>query len=177
MIVFSALFTALMALGSYAVIPIGPVPVVLTNFFVILSGLFLGSRWGVMSVFVFLLCGAVGLPVFAGGGAGIAHLAGPRGGYLLAYLPAAWTAGFISCSGKTSVPRNIAALGAASLVIYAAGVPWLKIQTGISWERAMLVGMFPFLIPDSIKIAAAVILYRMISPARMHFMRQEDSRC
>jgi biotin transport system substrate-specific component len=165
MIVFSALFAALIAMGSYAAIPIGPVPIVLSNFFLLLAALFLGSKWGLLSVSVFLLCGAIGLPVFSGGGAGIAHIMGPRGGYLFAYLPAVWLAGFISEHGKPSIIRKSIGLVIASLVLYTVGVSWLKFQTGILWDRAFLTGMVPFLIPDTIKITAALVIYHVMRPA------------
>ena len=67
MTVFASLLAALMAAGAFLAIPIGPVPIVLQNMFVLLAGLLLGSRWGLASVAVYLLTGACGLPVFAGG--------------------------------------------------------------------------------------------------------------
>ena len=67
MLIFASLLAALMAAGAYLAIPIGPVPIVLQNMFVFLAGLLLGGRWGLASVAVYLLTGALGLPVFAGG--------------------------------------------------------------------------------------------------------------
>ena len=64
MMVFSALFSAFIAAGAYLIIPIGPVPIVLQNLFVLLAGLLLGSRWGVTSVAVYMVAGICGLPVF-----------------------------------------------------------------------------------------------------------------
>ena len=90
----ASLFTALMILGAYIRIPIGPVPVTLSSFFVLLAGVILGSGWGTASVGIYLLLGALGLPVFTAGG-GLALFAGPTGGYLLGFLPAAFLAGFI----------------------------------------------------------------------------------
>lgn len=84
MTVYASLFAALTAAGAYLSIPIGPVPIVLQNLFILLSGLLLGSRWGPASVAVYLLAGACGLPVFAGGMGGIGRLVGPTGGYLSA---------------------------------------------------------------------------------------------
>ena len=66
MMVYASLLAALIAVGAYLAIPIGPVPIVLQNLFVLLAGLLLGSRWGAASVAVYLLAGACGLPVFAG---------------------------------------------------------------------------------------------------------------
>ena len=94
--VAGAAFTALTAVGAYISIPIGPVPIVLQNFFVILAGLLLGPVRGLVSVTVYLLIGAVGLPVFAGGTGGIGHFFGPTGGYLVGFLPAVFLTGLIS---------------------------------------------------------------------------------
>ena len=65
-LVYSALFAALIAAGAFITIPIGPVPIVLQNLFVLLAGLLLGAKWGLITVAVYLLAGLVGLPVFAG---------------------------------------------------------------------------------------------------------------
>ena len=71
MTVYAALFAALTAVGAYMALPIGPVPVVMQNLFVFLAGLILGGRWGMASVGIYLLAGAIGMPVFAGGTGGI----------------------------------------------------------------------------------------------------------
>ena len=88
MTVFASLLAALMAAGAYLSIPIGPVPIVLQNMFVLLAGLLLGSRWGLAGVAAYFLTGLCGLPVFAGGLGGIGRIVGPTGGYLIGYLPA-----------------------------------------------------------------------------------------
>jgi len=170
MIVFSALFAALVCVGAYIAIPIGPVPIVLQNFFVLLAALLLGKKYGLLSIVVYLLCGIVGLPVFSKGGAGIAHLFGPTGGYLLSYLPAVFLAGFICERGARSMLNDAVAIIVASLLIYGIGVPWLKIQTGLSWNKAFFAGMFPFIIPDCIKIIAAVIIRKAVWPTWRTFI-------
>ena len=80
MTVYASLLAALIAAGAYLALPIGPVPIVLQNLFVFLSGLLLGPRWGVASVGGYLMAGALGLPVVAGGVGGVGRLAGPTGG-------------------------------------------------------------------------------------------------
>ena len=177
MLVFSAFFAAFIAVGAYIIIPIGPVPFVLSNFFVLLAALLLGSKWGVLSVSIYLLCGVIGLPVFSKGGAGIAHLMGPTGGYLFAYIPAVWAGGFISEKGKYSILKSSIGLVAAALFIYGIGVPWLKIQTKLSWEKAFFIGMAPFLIVDGIKIGIAIITQKTIRPAwRFFITKLKDDR-
>ena len=108
--VFVSVFTALTVIGGYIAIPLGPVPIVLSNFVILLSGLLMGSRKGAAVAFTYLLLGALGLPVFAGGASGLARIAGPTGGYLLGYLPAAFITGFISERGKRSLIKDILAL-------------------------------------------------------------------
>ena len=164
MTVFGALMAALMAVGAYLSVPVGPVPIVLQNMFILLAGLLLGSRWGAGSVAVYLLAGAVGLPVFAGGLGGVGRLVGPTGGYLLGYLPAVWIVGFIS--GKTAgrMSGDVLAMVCASVVVYACGVSWLKVLTAMTWSKTLAVGLYPFIPGDGLKIAAAAVIARALRP-------------
>lgn len=164
MIVYTSLFAALTAVGAYISIPVGPVPIVLQNLFILLCGLLLGSNWGSASVLLYLFLGAIGLPVFAGGTGGIAHFAGPTGGYLIAYLPAVFVIGLISERKNPSVLFDLLALVTGSLIIYALGVSWLKIVTGMSFMKSLSVGMFPFLFGDVLKIAVAVPIAGYLRP-------------
>lgn len=164
MSVYASLMAALVAMGAYLMVPIGPVPVVLQNLFVLLAGLLLGGRWGLASVGIYLLVGAVGLPVFAEGKGGMAHLFGPRGGYLLGFAAAALVTGLVSERGRSRVGVDALAVVLGTLVVYACGVPWLKLQTGMSWHKAWTVGMLPFVVPDAVKAVAAVLLARALRP-------------
>ena len=158
MSVFASLMAALTAAGAYLAIPIGPVPIVLQNLFILLAGLLLGVRWGTASVMLYLLLGAVGLPVFAAGAGGPAHFLGPTGGYLLGYIPAVAIIGAISHVRTPSFLTDFVALVTGSLVVYACGVAWLKVVTGMSVENAFAVGMIPFLPGDALKIAVALLV-------------------
>ncbi len=162
--VYAALMAALTAAGAYIAIPLGPVPIVLQNLFIMLAGLLLGGRWGLISVAVYLLAGAVGLPVFAGGTGGVGKFVGPTGGYLLGFAAAAYLIGIISESGRGRVTIDVLAMVAGTLIIYAFGVSWLKVVTGISFSKALTVGMLPFLIGDALKIAAAIPIARALRP-------------
>lgn len=164
LIVLSSLMAGLMALGAYIHIPIGPVPIVLTNLFVFLAGLLLGSRWGATSAAIYLLIGAIGMPVFYGGKGGLAHIFGPTGGYLFGFVLSAWLMGFISERSRHSGPGGIAAVITGALVIYGLGVPWLKVVTQMPWDKALVVGMVPFLPGDAIKAGVAIILARAVRP-------------
>ncbi|HUL30862.1 MAG TPA: biotin transporter BioY, partial [Thermodesulfobacteriota bacterium] len=150
--------------GAYIYIPIGPVPIILSTFFVILSGLLLGSRWGLISMAIYLLVGAMGIPVFAGGKGGFAYFLGPTGGYLFGYLLSAWMTGLISERSTRRFFWDVAAVVIGSLILYGCGVLWLKAVTRMSWPKTLLAGVIPFLIGDAIKAAAAVILARSVRP-------------
>lgn len=162
MTVHASLMAALIAAGAYISVPIGPVPIVLQNMFVLLAGLLLGSRWGLAAVGVYLLAGACGLPVFAGGTGGIGRFAGPTGGYLLGYLPAVFVTGLMAKYEKTSL--DIIGMIFGTLIIYSSGVTWLQTITGMAFSKALAVGMYPFLIGDALKIAAAVVIAKTIRP-------------
>ena len=164
MMVYASLFAALTAVGAFVAIPIGPVPIVLQNMFVFLAGLLLGSRWGLASVGVYLLAGACGLPVFAGGLGGIGRFVGPTGGYLIGYLPAVFLIGKIANRTPPRVLFDVLAMICGSVALYACGIAWLKILTGMTVTKALAVGMVPFLIGDALKIAAAAAIARALRP-------------
>jgi biotin transport system substrate-specific component len=162
--VLASLMAALAAVGAYLYVPVGPVPIVLTTLFVLLSGLLLGSRWGLISMGLYLLIGAMGLPVFAGGRGGFPHFLGPTGGYLLGYLLSAWVTGMISERAQGLLIREIAAVVAGGLAVYLPGVSWLKVVTRMSWTQALMLGMVPFLIGDAMKASVALMLARAVRP-------------
>jgi len=164
MTVYASLLAALIAAGAYLALPIGPVPIVLQNFFVFLSGLLLGPGWGAASVGVYLMAGALGLPVFAGGIGGIGRFAGPTGGYLLGYLPAVCVIGWISKKSKGRGALDVLAMVCGCIVIYGCGVSWLKILSGMTLAKTLAVGMYPFILGDGLKIAAAVPIVKALRP-------------
>jgi len=162
--VLASLMAALTAVGAYVYVPIGPVPIVLTTLFVLLSGLLLGSRWGLASMGIYLLVGAMGIPVFAGGKGGFPHFFGPTGGYLFGYALAAWIAGWLSERSRGLLIHQVFAVVAGAIGIYLLGVPWLKVATGMSWTKTLVVGLVPFLIGDAVKASVALILARAVRP-------------
>ena len=171
MTVFASLCAALMAAGAFLAIPVGPVPIVLQNMFVFLAGLLLGNWWGLASVAVYLLAGAAGLPVFAGGMGGIGRIVGPTGGYLIGYLPAVFIIGTISRKGAERIGYDIVAMILGTIVLYAFGVTWLKTLTSMTWSKTLAAGMFPFLIGDALKIVAAAWIAKALRPIIMKGIR------
>lgn len=163
-LVLAALCTVFMIIGSYIVIPVGVVPIILGNMFVILAGLLLGPVWGAISVAAYLALGAVGLPVFAGGKGGFVHFIGPTGGYLVSYLPAVVICGYISCKEKFGKLTDVIAVVLGFVIIFLVGVPWLKLSIQAGWMKALSVGLFPFIPGEILKAIAAVVLSRAVRP-------------
>lgn len=164
MTVYASLFTALIIIGGYLSfpIPLSPVPIVLSDFFVVLAGLFLGAVWGVAGVGLYVFLGALGLPVFAGGKAGLAVLFGPTGGYLFGFIICAFVVGLICGRGKPSAAKDLAALIVGYVAVYAFGVPWLKAVLNLTWGKALAAGLFPFIPGTIVKVVAAMGLARIL---------------
>ena len=160
-VIMVALFAALTALGAYVAVPVPGtmVPVSLQTLFVTLAGALLGPALGAASQVTYLVIGALGAPVFAGGMGGAAHLIGPTGGYLLAFPVAAWLVGAIA--GRTGDARLMVALIAANLLILAGGAAQLTLLTGDA-ARAFALGVTPFLIGSVIKTLVAFAAARRI---------------
>ena len=160
---FVAMFAALIAICSMISIPVGEVPVTLQTFGVCLSAAMLGRRRGTLSVLIYILLGAVGLPVFSGMRGGFGVLAGPTGGYIVGFLLTALIIGTAADRwGCRALPLTLAtALGV--LTCYAAGTAWFMVVTGMRLGESLLLCVVPFLIPDGVKIAAAVILSNRLS--------------
>ena len=159
------LFAALTAVGAQVQtpLPFSPVPVVLSNFFALLAGLVLGARLGATTQAVYVLLGAVGVPVFAGMRGGPQVLVGPTGGYLVGFILAAAAAGGLR-GPRVTAGRAIAAAAVGAALIYVAGVPWLVHVMGIPWPAAMtgaglrtvlVAGVLPFLPGDAFKVVVA----------------------
>jgi len=159
--VFASLFAAMTAAGAYIKIPIpiGPVPITMQLLFVLLAGIMLKSRWGTISMLVYVLLGVVGLPVFAGGASGLGVLFGPTGGYLIGFVGAAFVIGILAeRKGTSSILLNAVFMTAGLVLIYALGVAQLCFVAELSLIKAITVGMLPFLIGDILKIAAAAYI-------------------
>lgn len=136
-------------------LPFSPVPIATQATVILLLSCFLGSKRATLSVLAFLMQGASGLPVFAGGKFGIAHLAGPTGGYILGYLAAAFVTGLImERIEQRTISKTLGAMGLGNLIVYLFGLPWLSVYIG--WQNAFMLGMLPFLLTDALKILVAV---------------------
>ncbi len=158
-LLLTSLFSALIIIGAYLRFPLPPVPITLQTLFVLLAGLLTDWKLATASTAIYLLLGAIGMPVFSSGG-GIGILLGPTGGFLFALLPAAAICGIAGKLSKKNHPLLLNLLFGfiATLVIYAIGVPYLKYNRSLSWDVAIKVGMLPFLIGDMLKLVVAAKL-------------------
>ncbi|HYV83887.1 MAG TPA: biotin transporter BioY [Pyrinomonadaceae bacterium] len=155
-IVFS-LFIAACAQFS---IHIGPIPITGQTFAVLLTGMLLGSRLGAAAVIAYLIEGAIGLPFFAGGGAGLVRFLGPTAGYLVAFPAAAFIVGAFAEHGwDKRYHTAVAAMAIGSVIIFLGGWAWFAILTNTPPVAAFKLAVLPFLLGDVIKIAwgAAVL--------------------
>ena len=152
--------TAFVALCAQVYIPTQPVPFTGQTFGVLLVGGALGFRRAVLALLLYLLIGAVGLPVFAQGKAGLAIVQGATGGYLVGFVVAAAIVGRLAELGwDRRIGGSVAAMAIGTAVIYAIGVPWLKAATGMTWEAAVSAGMTTFLVWDAAKLAVAAGIF------------------
>lgn len=138
-------------------LPIGPVPISLTNLAIYFSLYVLGTKFGCVSYLVYLLIGFIGVPVFSGFTSGPGKLLGPTGGYLIGFLPMAVIAGLLI--DKFISRRVICLLGmvAGTIVAYAFGTIWLAYQAGMDWKAALMAGVIPFIPGDLGKMLLAMI--------------------
>lgn len=166
-LVWCALMAALVALGAFLQIPVGLVPFTLQPYFVLLAGFLLGSLRGALAVALYLAAGFLGLPVFAGGKAGLAVLLGPTGGFLVGFVLAAAVAGLAERSVFPSWGRGLLLGAAAVACVYVPGVVHLAGVLGVEPGRAMAVGVVPFLLQDIVKIVLAVATWRWMRARRL----------
>jgi len=160
-LLLALLGSAFVALLAKVQAPFVPVPLTGQTLGVLLVGGLLGARLGALSLFLYLLEGALGIPVFAKGG-GVAYLLGPTGGYLFAFPLAAYLVGhlFERGAGRRLWTAFLALLlGAGS--VFLLGVPWLALYLGADLGRALALGLYPFVPGEVLKaLLAAFILYR-----------------
>ena len=161
-----AFFAALLAVCSWLSIP-AAVPFTLQTFAVFLTLLLLPAAQGIGAIAVYLLLGAVGLPVFSGFRGGIAALLGPTGGYLTGFLVTGLCCLLAEKLHQNTLPRRTAFLVVGLLLCYALGTVWfVRTYTAapMTFGKALSMCVFPFLLPDAVKLALAVVLSLRLRP-------------
>ena len=158
----TALMATLMCIFGPLSVPIGPVPISLTNLVIYFAVYILGTKLGTLSYVIYFLLGIFGLPVFSGFSGGFAKLAGPTGGYLVGFILTAVISGIFVQRGKNR--RSIAVTGMVlgTLAAYVLGTAWFIFLTKNSLLASLMMCVIPFLPGDGIKIALAAIFGSMI---------------
>ena len=151
----TALMTALTCILAHMSIPIGPVPISLTNFVIYIALYLLGWKMGTVSYLIYMLIGLVGVPVFSGFSGGVAKLAGPTGGYIIGFTFMAVISGIVI---EKSENRLIQILGmiVGTAVCYVLGTAWFCHLMSSTVAEALGLCVLPFIPGDLIKILIAV---------------------
>lgn len=172
MITRVALMAAVTAVAAQIAIPLpfSGVPFTMQVLAVVLSGLLLGPRYGALAMGIYLLVGAVGVPVFAQFQGGLGTILGPTGGYLVSYPIAAALAGLAAPAAANAVRRRALSLSFAAgtaglVVIYALGMTWLMIVAQLPLAVALAQGVLPFVVFDLIKVGLAALVAVAAAPA------------
>jgi len=157
--VYASLFGALTAAGAWIIIPLPPVPITLQTLFMGLAAILLGGRLGALSQVVYLMLGIIGLPVFAGGKAGLGVLLGPTGGYLIGFVVAAFVIGWLAGRKESAGFAWLClSLLAGTAVVYLLGVLQLALVAHLTLAKALAVGALPFLAGDLFKLLLTALL-------------------
>jgi len=160
LVILSSIFIGLCGQISIP-LPFTPVPITVQNQLVLLLALFLGPRRAVASVLGFLAQGAMGLPVFAGAAGGMAILMGPRGGYLMGYVIAAWVTGYLMEKRRNrTILTTFWMMITGSAVILVCGCAYLTVFVGL--KNALLLGVAPFVLGDVLKVIFCVKIFEMV---------------
>ena len=161
-LIFMALMAAVMCIAGPLAVPIGPVPITLTNLVIYIAVGVLGTAQGTISYCLYLLLGMVGLPVFSGYAGGLGKLAGPTGGYLIGFIAMALIGGIVmEVSHRKLIPTLIGwFIGTA--VDYLLGTLWFMFVTKMNLSASLMMCVVPFIPGDLIKIVLAYCLSKKI---------------
>lgn len=157
--VFMAIFAALICIAAPFAIPMpGLVPISLGTLAIYFTGALLGGRRGAVSVAVYIMLGAVGLPVFTGFMGGFAKVLGPTGGYIVGYIPLVLLTGIFSDMPSKKHWTMPVGMVIGTAVMYSFGTVWFMIMNSSTLAAALMSCVVPFLIGDSIKIVVATAI-------------------
>jgi len=151
--------TVLIAISAQISVPMFPVPMTLQTLAILIVGLVYGARLGAVTLLTYLAEGAAGLPVFANGGAGPAHLWGPTSGFLFGFVLMAFLAGY---AADRKLTAGVVSTSAVTLVLsaslYIPGLLWPALAMGKTPEALWLHWMSPFLVGDAVKAVLAALV-------------------
>lgn len=154
----TALMTAVLCVLGPIALPIGPVPVSLTNLALYFMVYIVGYKITSVAYLVYMLLGLAGLPVFSAYQGGAQKLFGPTGGYIIGFLPMIVIIGIFVQKYWRKQAACVAVMEAATWIPYLMGTAWLSVSTGMSFGAALAVGVLPFAFEDLLKMIAAAML-------------------
>lgn len=174
-----AMFAALTSIGAFLSIPLGEVSITMQSLFVILSGLILGPRLGVLAQIVYLILGLIGLPIFAGFTGGLHSIMKPSFGFIIGFVFTAYIVGKITYSSKILTKKKIwigTLIGTITMYIF--GIPYMYYMLnfimgkGFSFSEILKIGCVIFLPGDFLKFILVSLLATRILPilhkSRLH---------
>ena len=158
-LVSSALLAALICVLAPMSLPIGPVPISLATFAIYLASSLAGAKRAAIAVFVYILLGALGVPVFSGFTGGFQRIVGATGGYIVGYLPCALLTGFVvdRYREKSALAYPLGML-LGTIVLYSLGTVWFILATQNSLAASLAICVLPFVPFDALKITAVSLL-------------------
>ncbi|MDD5916682.1 MAG: biotin transporter BioY [Clostridiales bacterium] len=149
----TAAFAAVICILSPLSIPIGAVPISLSVFAVACVAAVIGRK-SCISVLLYIVIGAAGLPVFAKFAAGLGVITGATGGYIIGYIPLALMIG-AAADSDAKLPASVLLYAGGLFCCYTLGTAWFMFVTESSLKYALSVCVIPFISPDAIKLVAA----------------------
>ena len=167
-IIIPAFGAAIIAALSQIIIPIGAVPITLQTFAVGLVAVIFKPREATLAALLYLILGAIGLPVFAGGSGGLQSFFGPTAGYLLAYPFFALVTSALT-HAKTPIWKIFLAFVLGDALVFVGGILGLHFLGKMGWSVAVAVGLTPFIIPDLIKgLIVALVTKPVLKALKNH---------
>lgn len=151
MLIFAFAFTLIIAIFAQLKFSLTLIPITGQTLALGLAATILGARYATYSVGLYLLLGALGLPVFSGMSSGLDVILGPKGGYLISFLPTAFFIGYYLEKTTFTTLNAWIANSLAMLFILGFGMIWLKLVADIIWSRAFFGGFTPFILGGLIK--------------------------
>lgn len=153
-----AVMTAVTCILGPLSLPIGIVPISLTNLAIYLAIYALGAKRGTLSYIVYLFIGVVGLPVFSGFSGGFTKLLGPTGGYLIGFAFMAFISGIFIDKFSDKIYMCFLGMVLGTIVTYLLGTAWLSYQTKLTFNAALYAGVIPFIPGDVVKMIIASLI-------------------
>ncbi|WP_026887435.1 biotin transporter BioY [Clostridium beijerinckii] len=149
------IMSAFLCISGPFSIPIGIVPISLTNLAIYLTIYIIGKKEGTISYLIYLLIGVVGLPVFAGFSGGFTKLAGPTGGYLIGFAFMAFISGIFIDKFPNKIFMCFLGMLIGTIVTYTLGTIWLAYVVHLPFNKALTIGVLPFIPGDLAKMIIA----------------------